>query len=37
MDPQYFPPARMRDIIDYLHEHNQRYGMCYMSVECHLT
>lgn len=27
MDPEYFPPARMRDIIDYLHEHNQRYGM----------
>ncbi|KAI9433845.1 glycoside hydrolase family 31 protein [Lactarius indigo] len=25
MDPQYFPTARMRDIIDYLHKHNQRY------------
>jgi alpha-glucosidase len=27
MDPDYFPPARMREIIDYLHEHHQRYGM----------
>ena len=26
MDPQYFPTARMREIIDYLHKHNQRYG-----------
>jgi alpha-glucosidase len=27
MDPEYFPPARMREIIDYLHKHDQRYGM----------
>jgi alpha-glucosidase len=27
MDPEYFPPARMREMIDYLHKHNQRYGM----------
>ena len=27
MDPEYFPHARMREIIDYLHKHNQRYGM----------
>ena len=26
MDPQYFPTARMREIIDYLHKYNQRYG-----------
>ena len=26
MDPQYFPHARMREIIDYLHKHNQHYG-----------
>ncbi|KAI0274382.1 alpha-glucosidase [Russula aff. rugulosa BPL654] len=25
MDPEYFPPARMREIIDYLHKHDQRY------------
>ena len=28
MDPQYFPPDRMREIIDYLHKYNQRYGKC---------
>jgi alpha-glucosidase len=28
MDPDYFPPTRMREIIDYLHTHEQRYGMC---------
>ena len=27
MDPVYFPPARMREIIDHLHKHDQRYGM----------
>ncbi|KAF8267580.1 alpha-glucosidase [Lactarius quietus] len=27
MDPQYFPPDRMREIIDYLHKYNQRYIM----------
>ena len=27
MDPDYFPPARMREIINYLHTHDQRYGM----------
>jgi alpha-glucosidase len=32
MDPQYFPPARMREIIDYLHEHDQRYGMSHLSI-----
>jgi hypothetical protein len=33
MDPDYFPPARMREIIDYLHKHDQRYGMStYISV-----
>ena len=26
MDPQYFPTARMREIIDGLHKYNQRYG-----------
>ena len=26
MDPQYFPTARMREIIDYLHNHNQHYS-----------
>ena len=30
MDPEYFPPARMREIIDYLHDHNQRYGMSHI-------
>ncbi|KAH9009114.1 alpha-glucosidase [Lactarius deliciosus] len=25
MDPQYFPTARMREIIDHLHKNNQRY------------
>jgi alpha-glucosidase len=32
IDPEYFPPARMREIIDYLHKHDQRYGMFHMSV-----
>ena len=32
MDPVYFPPARMRDIIDYLHKHDQRYGMFHISL-----
>ena len=27
MDQDYFPTARMREIIDYLHKHGQRYGM----------
>jgi hypothetical protein len=27
MDQGYFPTARMREIIDYLHKHDQRYGM----------
>ncbi|KAF8496801.1 alpha-glucosidase [Russula emetica] len=26
MDPEYFPPARMREMIDHLHKHGQRYG-----------
>jgi hypothetical protein len=34
MDPDYFPPARMREIIDYLHKHDQRYGMSiYISMQ----
>jgi alpha-glucosidase len=32
MDPEYFPPPRMREIIDYLHNHDQRYGMFHISV-----
>lgn len=27
MDQDYFPTPRMREIIDYLHKHDQRYGM----------
>ena len=27
VDPDYFPLDRMREIIDYLHNHQQRYGM----------
>ena len=27
VDPDYFPLDRMREIIDYLHTHQQRYGM----------
>lgn len=30
MDPVYFPTARMREIIDYLHSHNQRYGVYHL-------
>jgi hypothetical protein len=26
LDPQYFPLNRMREIIDYLHAHNQQYS-----------
>ena len=26
LDPDYFPLKRMREIIDYLHAHNQQYG-----------
>ena len=32
MDPEYFPPARMREIIDYLHKRDQRYGMFHILV-----
>ena len=32
MDPVYFPPVRMRGIIDYLHKHDQRYGMFHLLV-----
>jgi len=27
MDQDYFPTPRMREIIDDLHKHDQRYGM----------
>ena len=27
VDPQYFPLNRMREIVDYLHSHDQKYGM----------
>jgi alpha-glucosidase len=30
MDPDYFPPARMREIIDHLHKYDQRYGMSHV-------
>jgi hypothetical protein len=33
MDPDYFPPARMREIIDYLHKHDQRYGMSFIYTD----
>lgn len=26
VDPQYFPLGRMRDIVDFLHSHDQHYG-----------
>ena len=26
VDPQYFPLDRMREIVAYLHTHDQRYG-----------
>lgn len=26
LDPNYFPLPRMREIVDYLHSHNQQYG-----------
>lgn len=26
VDPDYFPLAMMREIVDYLHSHDQRYG-----------
>ena len=26
-DPQYFPTDKMREIVDYLHSHDQHYGM----------
>jgi hypothetical protein len=28
LDPDYFPLSRMREIIDFLHAHDQRYGRC---------
>lgn len=27
VDPQYFPLNRMREIVDYLHSHDQHFGM----------
>lgn len=35
MDHKYFPTARMREIINYLHNHDQRYGMSHTSVIGH--
>ena len=26
VDPDYFPLARMREIVDYLHSHDQHFG-----------
>jgi len=26
LDPDYFPLKRMREIVDYLHAHDQQYG-----------
>ena len=26
VDPDYFPLDRVRDIVDYLHQHDQKYG-----------
>lgn len=26
LDPEYFPLAKVREIVDYLHAHNQKYG-----------
>jgi alpha-glucosidase len=31
LDPDYFPLDRMREIIDYLHTHQQRYGMLFFT------
>ena len=25
-DPDYFPTSRMREIVDYLHAHDQKFG-----------
>ena len=36
MDPQYFPTVRMREIIDYLHNHNQHYSKHCMYSPRHL-
>lgn len=27
VDPQYFPLSRMREIVSYLHSHDQQYSM----------
>ena len=27
VDPDYFPLDRMREIVDYLHSHDQKFGM----------
>ena len=27
VDPDYFPMDRMREIVDYLHSHDQKFGM----------
>lgn len=35
VDPDYFPLARMREIVDYLHSHNQRFGT--LVVPCRLS
>jgi hypothetical protein len=34
MDPDYFPTPRMREIIDYLHSHDQRYGVFHRYHPC---
>lgn len=28
LSPDYFPVNRMREVVDYLHKHDQRFSMC---------
>lgn len=34
LDPDYFPLDRMREIVDYLHDHDQQYGNNKSSTCC---
>ena len=44
-DPDYFPLDRMREIVDYLHSHDQYYGKCMLGAKgeeqvltlCHIS
>ena len=37
VDPDYFPMDRMREIVDYLHTHDQHFSMFYATSDSTFT